>query len=425
MPVSKSLLLIAVATILGSAAPIAGAETPTRSGVNGTAQLAQSTLRKGEKRKNTLTLQQLTGQAPASRGIVRPLVVGGTDAADGVHPFQVALVERHADADLNDDFQDHFCGGSLVAERFVVTAAHCSDDLTDPSLQVQVLVRARKLDGSGERVDVKRVYIHPSYWSGTGADYDVAVWELAKPVTGISFARLAKVPPSRPGERLRVTGWGALSDKNKAEYPVTLQQLDVPFVPTENAHCGNVNSVTPRMFCAGGTGTDSCYGDSGGPLTIDRGAGYTELVGIVSWGKVCGGENSPGVYANVADFSINAFIRNVVAGWTRTIQFEGSIVVREGSRRATLTVTRSSTAGVATVRYSAYDYDARDNSDYNRTWGTLTFQPGVSKATISIPIVNDSRKEAPESFVVELFDLSSGWSLANNGEAEVFITDDD
>jgi secreted trypsin-like serine protease len=425
MPVSKSLLFMAVATIIGFAVPLASAEAQAPSGVNGTPQRAPVNAGASETRKNKLTLQQLTGQQPASRGIVRPLVVGGGDAPDGVHPFQVALVERHADADLNDNYKDHFCGGSLVAERFVVTAAHCLADVTDPSLQVQVLARARKLDGSGERVDIKRVYIHPGYWTGIGADYDVAVLELAKPVTGINFARIAKVPPSRPGERLRVTGWGALGENYKSGYPVNLQQVDVPFVPTEYGLCGDVSPVTPRMFCAGGTGTDSCYGDSGGPLTIDRGAGYTELVGVVSWGKVCGGENSPGVYANLADFSINAFIRNAVAGWTRTIQFEGSVVVLEGSRRATLTVTRSSAEGVATVQYSAYDYDALENADYNRTYGTLTFQPGVSKATISIPVVNDSRKEAPESFAVELYDLSSGWSLANNGEAMVFITDDD
>jgi secreted trypsin-like serine protease len=256
-------------------------------------------------------------QQPPS-GVVKPRIVGGEDAEEGVHPFQVGLMYKS----YEDNFQAQFCGGSLVAERFVVTAAHCSEGISNPGNQVQVLVGTRRLDdGSGRRVEVARVTLHPSYNPDT-LDYDVAVWELATPVTGIEFATLASTQPTAPGTNLRVTGWGTLSDLPKPDYPKALQQVDLPFVPTVGERCSTVRGITPRMLCAGEAGVDSCYGDSGGPLTINRGSGYIELVGIVSWGSGCGGQESPGVYVNVAESSINRFIRNVVFQVPSTIAFQ-------------------------------------------------------------------------------------------------------
>ena len=418
MHASKSLLLFAIATFIGSTASMASADSAPPAGANATVHVLPDNMPPAFAQTRPLTLSDLTGGPSPSSDIVRPMVVGGTDAADGVHAFQVGLVRKNQDPSLNDDYQDQFCGGTLVADRFVVTAAHCSL-YSDPRLQVQVLVKARKLDGSGERVDVRRIYIHPQYDVLSWLDYDVAVWELARPVTGVSYARLAKVAPSRPGEVLRLTGWGTLSSARKPQIPVNLQQVDLPFVPTVNDHCADVSSITPRMFCAGGSGMSACFGDSGGPLTINRGAGYTELAGIVSWGRNgCGAENSPGVFTN-------AFIRNTVAGWTRTIQLDSSTAVVEGARQATLTVSRSSTQGVASVDYFTAWGDARENSDFNWKEGTVTFQPGVSTATITIPIVNDSKSEATERFAVVLENPSSGYLLANSGNAQVLIRDDD
>lgn len=400
----SSLLLVAPALSQDAAAPASAAE-----------QLRQTDRSHGLRRD---MVQRLKNRELLPRGAMEPMIVGGTDAPVGVHPFQVGLM----DPDFDDDFQAQFCGGTLVSARFVVTAAHCVDRVSSPADQLEILVGARRLGESGTRRSVASVYVHPGYNEET-ADYDVAVVELAEPVTGIDFATIADVRPTTAGTNLRVTGWGTLSGLPKPEYPVALQQVDVPFVPTEN--CGGNGGLTSRMICAGEAGVDSCHGDSGGPLTIDSGSGYTELVGIVSWGpRLCG--SAPGVYANVAQGEINRFIRNVMAQAASTIQFQISThTVREGTKRVKLTLERTSSKGTATVRFATVNRSARAPSDFTSASRTLTFQPGQWRVSVWITINNDRAKEGMENFNVLLSRPSSGWTIGSNGSATVTITDND
>lgn len=240
--------------------------------------------------------------------IAMPRIVGGNYATAGMHPFQVGLL-RKSDP---DPAYAQFCGGTLVADRYVVTAAHCSDTLTSPSSEVDVLVKTQSLDGSGQRIPVTQVLIHPS-WNGTTMDYDAAVWVLASPVSG-PYATLNTVRPSVAGTMLRVTGWGTTSPGGYG--PMDLLYVDVPYVPTVNEMCQSYNNegygITPRMLCAGQGGKDSCQGDSGGPLTRNAGGGYTVLTGIVSYGYSCGVAGYPGVYTNVADSSIRTWLQSKV-----------------------------------------------------------------------------------------------------------------
>ena len=378
--------------------------------------------------KSNIAQSKVQGSPQQQRDIApdpaRPLVVGGTDAADGVHPFQVGLVFKN----ISDDYQAQFCGGTLVAERFVVTAAHCTTDIEDfdnPGSEVQVLVGARRLDGSGQRVDVARVQVHPDY-DELSIDYDVAVWELATPVSGIRFARLADMPPSKSRTPLRLTGWGQPSESPKLRPPVALQQVDLPFVRTVAGSCEDLEyEITPRMICAGGSGVSSCYGDSGGPLTINRGTGYDELVGIVSWGEVCAGRRLPAVFTNVADSSINRFIRSIVFEAPYTIEFQNAALsVREAARKLNVTVTRSIAAGGAAVRFETVGGTAIAGADFRAASGTLTFAPGSRTATASINILNDRLKESPEIFSIVLSQPSSGWSIGN-GTLSITINDND
>ncbi|MFM8745694.1 MAG: trypsin-like serine protease [Aestuariivirga sp.] len=364
------------------------------------------------------------GTAPSSKAEARrisPRIVGGTDASPGVHPFQVGLMNKR----VADNFQSQFCGGTLVSEYHVVTAAHCVDFIGVPRSQVQVLVGTQSLArrGGGNRINVSRIVIHPG-WNPETSEYDAAVLELATPVTGIAFATLATMEPTTPGTLLRVTGWGWLS--LSGDSPSNLQQVDVPFVPTVSGACGSQEDVTPRMICAGGeAGKDSCKGDSGGPLTINRGSGFTELVGIVSFGEDCALPGYPGVYTNVAETSINGFIRGIVDA-PRAFQFEVSAYeVNEAARRVTVRVTRAFTAGTATVMVAAVPGTAAARSDFRAISRKMTFRPGVTSVSVPITIVNDRAAEGPETFTVSLSSPSGGLTLGSPTAATVTIIDND
>jgi secreted trypsin-like serine protease len=254
--------------------------------------------------------QHAGGPAPApERGAATPEIVGGTDAPFGVHRFQVALLYG-AFGSNRDSF---YCGGTLVRQRYVITAAHCSDFVS--AKDVRVLTGTQKLDGSGTRRRVRAIHIHPE-WNSATFDYDVAVWDLGSTVPGMPPVNLAVSAP-RVGVDLLVTGWGRVSESG----PIAerLQQVTVPMVDPVN--CNDANSydgaITARMLCAGYDhgGRDSCSGDSGGPLTRLGPRGNRVLTGIVSWGTGCAQPDYFGVYTRVSAPSIRNFILHHIAPW--------------------------------------------------------------------------------------------------------------
>jgi Trypsin len=238
---------------------------------------------------------------PDLRVLAAPRIVGGTEAVDTDNPFQIALLLRST----ADNRSAQFCGGTLVRQNLVVTAAHCSDFVA--ANQVQVLTGARRLDGTGDRRDVSRIAIHPS-WNANTFDNDVAVWELATNVTGVPLATLA-TDDGAMGANLLATGWG---QTEAGPPPIALRRVAVPLVT--QANCNDANSyngaITDRMLCAGldTGGQDTCQGDSGGPLT--RGTSNSVLTGITSWGNGCADPNLFGVYTRVSNPTIKSFIES-------------------------------------------------------------------------------------------------------------------
>jgi secreted trypsin-like serine protease len=232
--------------------------------------------------------------------LAQPRIVGGTPATANDNPFQVGLLMKSQ----TDNFKAQFCGGTLIADTVVVTAAHCSDFVT--SATVQVLSGTRKLDGSGTRHNVSSIAIHPN-WDANTFDNDVAVWRLATAVKGGTFATLATADAAT-GVQLLATGWGQLTQGGKR--PVDLMKVQVPVA--DLANCNDKNSyngeITAHMFCAGleKGGKDTCQGDSGGPLT--GGGKNMVLTGITSWGNGCAQPNFFGVYTKVSHTAIRQFI---------------------------------------------------------------------------------------------------------------------
>lgn len=232
----------------------------------------------------------------------RPEIVGGTEAAAGAWPWQVGLVQ----ASIANNFNAQFCGGTLIDELFVVTAAHCiteTNGSVTPRGDIRVLTGTQSLATGGVRRVVDRIVRHPNYNDDT-TDFDIAVIKLRTPAPGkkarlITAAQEASL--AAIGDRAIVTGWGSLN--GGGSFPTDLQQVNVPIVSRTN--CNDANSyngaITARMFCAGQTGKDSCQGDSGGPLVVQDSLNrYQVLAGVVSWGIGCALANKYGVYSRVA-----------------------------------------------------------------------------------------------------------------------------
>lgn len=111
----------------------------------------------------------MAARGRAQLDVVSPTVIGGRTADPGTHPFQMSLAAKA----IRNDRAAHMCGGVLVARRFVLAAAHCSE--YDPQT-VQVVVGSQRLDGSGSRFNVSKIHLHPAYFDDTTQwGYDVAV----------------------------------------------------------------------------------------------------------------------------------------------------------------------------------------------------------------------------------------------------------
>jgi secreted trypsin-like serine protease len=237
-------------------------------------------------------------------------IVGGDTAPAGKWPWQVALL----DADEERNSRAQFCGGTLIDELFVVTAAHC----VPRGSRIEVLTGTQSLanNAGGVRRKVAQIVRHPNY-NDNRADYDIAVIKLKTAATGVKTARLLtkaeEADLATTGDWSFVTGWG---DLGNGRFPVDLKQVRVPIVSHDN--CNDANSyagqITSRMICAGvqAGGKDSCQGDSGGPLIVrDTQGRWQVLAGIVSWGEGCALRHFFGVYSRVAVLS--AWVRQTMA----------------------------------------------------------------------------------------------------------------
>jgi trypsin len=231
--------------------------------------------------------------APASA------VVGGTAAPAGAYDFTASI----------QDGNFAFCGGSVIASEWVLTAAHCVPDGSAKGLSV-VVGTINNSDGSGERRAVSQVLVHPDY-DADASTSDVALLRLAAPtsVAPIALSTASDDALEADGAPVKVTGWGDRTPLAGGGLLTTsrLQEVDLSVVGDDECGDANPGFDAATGVCAAAFLKDSCQGDSGGPLFATSG-GRRVQVGVVSYGLGCGVPTFPGVYAEVNEAGIRSFI---------------------------------------------------------------------------------------------------------------------
>jgi trypsin len=229
-------------------------------------------------------------------------IVGGYQAEEGQFPFMASLQLKG-----DDGTAGHFCGGSVIGTRWVLTAAHCLVD-TQPG-EIQVAVGRTNIDdlSTGQTLAADRIVVHPDY-EETGT-FDAALVRVTQDIASpaVELAAVGEDSLEQDGAALTVAGWGT-EFFGSPFIPADLKAVDVAAVADESCTTNRTQGFQDDSeLCAETLGGDSCQGDSGGPL-FGTVAGRTVQVGIVSYGLGCATPGFPGVYGEVNNASIRSFI---------------------------------------------------------------------------------------------------------------------
>jgi secreted trypsin-like serine protease len=229
------------------------------------------------------------------------------------------------------------CGASFLGGKWVLTAAHCVDDILPQQLKVNV-GEYDLSNGAENAKAVKRIYIHPDYQLDVEFNNDIALIELVDSVDNPSITLVSLAESEQfiiDNNTVTVAGWGGRQgyDANggpTSNFPYVLHEVDLQLLPNEqcmslvaqsstDAFEGtftvNDIDITDAMICAfiPGGGKGSCQGDSGSPLMINTNKGWQQI-GIVSWGIGCAAEGFPGIYTRTAVFS--NWVNEITSGIT-------------------------------------------------------------------------------------------------------------
>jgi transmembrane serine protease 9 len=235
-------------------------------------------------------------------------IVGGNVIDEHTYPWQVRL-----------NIEGGLCGGTILSDRWVLTAAHCCEGASSATIHIGDYNMAKE-DAGEFSVEAKKIIVHPEYGKHPQSQIANDICLLRTPNLDAkknddSVYASACLPTAdyNHGEACFVSGWGTTSSGGNTSNK--MREVGINLMSIE--FCNDPNNVANKMvgatfknleMCAGtpdgdddntmvDAGKDACQGDSGGPLTCVR-DGQPIVAGVVSWGYGCAAEGQPGVYAN-------------------------------------------------------------------------------------------------------------------------------
>ncbi|ALC46478.1 CG31267 [Drosophila busckii] len=224
---------------------------------------------------------------PAAKFKASSRIIGGNEIPVGKAPYMVSI---------QNYFGNHICGGAIIHDQYILTAASCMGGLRKRDMKV--VMSTNDWAGPAWQYKVEEIIMHckfdqPLYHN------DIALLKLETLVAYDDVTQnitLAALNTLKEGEKLTLTGWGI--EEDDGDYVYNLKQLQLAYV--NNAHCNATYQGTESLdvghLCAvGKQGTGACMGDQGGPLINEAG----ELVGIVNFGVPCA-RGFPDVFARVS-----------------------------------------------------------------------------------------------------------------------------
>ncbi|XP_041671869.1 testisin-like [Cheilinus undulatus] len=230
-------------------------------------------------------------------------IVGGVNASAGSWPWQVSM---HIGVGST---KQHVCGGTLINDQWVLTAAHCIL-ITDTRVWTLYMGRETQSGPNNNEVSrsVSKIIVHPDY-NNTMFNNDIALMKLSSPVSFTDFIRpICLASDSSQFNNATfcwATGWGRLGADQPNQAFDSLQEVQIPVIGNKQCTCSYIEipdaKLTEKMICAGEGGKGACQGDSGGPLQCKQNSRWIQA-GITSFGLPCARPGFPEVYARVSEF---------------------------------------------------------------------------------------------------------------------------